>query len=434
MLVLAALLLLQDEPVRTVAPGGERWSAVRIDVSGKVVLRYSAPGAEVNQLAGAGAGSGDFWSGRFGVRLDATVQDGVVGTIELETRSYDDGLNLPLSSDPGEEELVIKQGYIDVPGFLSDKLRLRVGVQRYSVRTRPHDAAFFLDLGEAEGFFSGVSPATGDGAWVADRDVLEATGVRLQWTPYEILTVDAFAHVYAEGGPGSSDEAVYGLSASARVADAMAAWILAVLVSGGPGFEQVWTAGAGWNGYLGEGKPVELWLEVYAQGGETTGAADHAAWAFNAGARWVGEGAWVEVGLEFRSGDEQGADGDNEAFLSYENQNRFLILESAEFGLDVDTNLVLVRGAAGLGPFQVASRPLRIRLDVGHATAAEPFGVAAVDGWGLETDLTVAWDYNESLVFSFQGAWLAGSDVVEALSLDGEDDAWSLLAGANLKF
>lgn len=426
---LLLLLLLQDEPARAVVPAAERWSAVRIDVSGKIDLRYAVPGAEVNQLAGAGAESGNFWSGRFGLRVDATVKDGVVGTIELETRSYDDGLNLPLSSDPGEEELVIKQGFVDVPQFLSDHLRFRVGVQRQTVRTRPHDAAFFLDLGEAESFFSGVS-AAGDGDWIADRDVLEATGLRLQWTPFEILTVDAFAHVYAEGGPGSDDEAVYGLTASARVADAMAVWLLAALVSGGPGFEQVWTVGAGWNGYLGEGKPLELWIEVYVQGGETAPSVDHSAYALNAGARWVGDGVWVEVGGELRSGDDAAADGESEAFLSYENQNRFLIMDSAEFGLDVDTNVVVVRGAVGLDSLTLDGRPLRIRLDVGKFAAAE----GAVDDWGLESDLTVTWDYNESLNLFVQGAWLAGSDVVEALSLDAEDAAGSLLAGANLRF
>ena len=429
MLGLLLSLVLQDEAPRVVAPAAERWSAVRIDVSGRIDLRYVHAGAEVNRMAGAGAQSGNFWSGRFGLRVDATVKDGVVGTIELETRSYDDGLNLPLSSDPGEEELVIKQGFVDVPRFLAETLRLRVGVQRQTVRTRPHDAAFFLDLGEAESFFSGVS-AAGDGAWTADRDVLEATGVRLQWTPYEVLTVDAFAHVYAEGGPSSDDEAIYGFTASARVADAMALWVLAALVSGGPGFEQVWTAGAGWNGYLGEGKPLELWIEAYVQGGETAPGVDHAAYALNAGARWVGDGVWVEVGGELRSGDEQAADGESEAFLSYENQNRFLIMDSEEFGLDVDTNLATLRAAAGVDALKLDGRPLRLRLDVGKFTAAE----GAVDDWGLETDLTVTWDYNESFNLFVQGAWLAGSDVVEATSPDGEDAEGSVLAGANLRF
>src|SRR5262249_52777160 len=153
---------------------------------------------------------------------------------------------------------------------------------------------------------------------------------------------------------------------------------------------------------------LELFAEVYGQWGtlqHAPAAVHKEAYAFNIGARWFvldSHKLWIEAAGSRRSGDRHPGDDHDQAFQSYENVNRFVILESSEFGLDVDTNVTAIRGAVGAGPFDLAGRPLRIQLDVGHFSAVAPIAsVPAARGernWGTEGDLSFAWSYNESFV------------------------------------
>src|SRR5688572_1134817 len=149
--LLAAAALAQDGRVAT---GDERWSAVRLSVSGRVDLHHVVRSSEINEAGGFLSGAPgkapttDAWTGRFSLRVEAEVKDRVLGVIELENRSFDEGFNRPSGSDPEEDELDVKQGYIEVPDFFLDGLRMRIGVQDVAFRNRPHDEPFFLDLGE----------------------------------------------------------------------------------------------------------------------------------------------------------------------------------------------------------------------------------------------------------------------------------------------
>lgn len=432
MLALLAGLLAQ------VTTGEERWSAVRISVSGRIDLHYVVRPSEINEATAFLNGlpgkvpSTDAWSGRFTLRAAAEVKDRVLGVIELENRSFDEGLNLPSASDPETDEVDIKQGYIEVPDFFLDRLRLRVGVQDVVFRNRPHDEPFFLDLGESESFFGGFA-----GTRIAnsvDRDVLEAAGMELQWMPYEILTLRGFAVVYDENGASVDDELVYGLLASGRVAENGAVWLMALMVSGGvPDLGRIWTFGAGYNGYWGEGRWLELFAEAYAQGGSLADNVDKRAYAFNAGARALCGKLWFEAAASLRTGDKRAGDDRDEAFQSYENENRFLALQSAEFGLDVDTNVLLLRAALGAGPFDLDGHALRLRLDIGRFKADEDVAANERD-WGVEADFTAALDWNESLALQVKFAWLGASDLLELFTPKGEDDALMFLAGADLRF
>jgi hypothetical protein len=209
---------------------------------------------------------------------------------------------------------------------------------------------------------------------------------------------------------------------------------MALMVSGGvPDLGRIWTFGAGYNGYWGEGRWLELFAEAYAQGGSLVDNVDKRAFAFNAGARALCGRFWLEGAGSLRSGDKRAGDDRDEAFQSYENENRFLALQSAEFGLDVDTNLFLVRAAAGAGPFDVAGRALRLRLDVGRFEADEDV-VAGERSWGVEADLALNLDWNESLALQVKFVWLGASDLLERFTPKGEDDALMFLSGADLRF
>jgi hypothetical protein len=450
MLGLLVALSFQDPP--TVVPGQEAGSALRIQLSGRIDAHYFYRNGVANEAGGILNGlppevsSTNAWAGRASLRADVWLKDSVSGVLELENRSFDEGANRPFSSEPETDDLDLKQAYIGVGEFLSPTLSLRIGVQGLSWRNRPHGEPFFLDLGESEGFFEGFSAAGGGQIRnTVDRDVREAAGLRLVWTPFDVLTVQTIALVYGEGGSASDDEALYGLAASARLADAGAAWLLLVLASGGdPGLDQIWTLGAGADWYFGEERELELFVEGYLQRGKLAHEPrdlQKEAFAAQAGSRLVLGKVWLEAAGAFRSGNRRLSDSVDEAFQSYENENRFLILESAEFGLDVDTNVRVARGALGVGPFDLAGRPLRIQADLGRFEAVAPLrdgaGAALAQGeddWGIEGDLALTWSYNESLQFRLQAAWLAGSDLLEELSADRKDETRLLVAGADLRF
>lgn len=439
----------QDEG--KVTAGSDRASAVRIELSGRFDVHYFFRSSEVEGAAAALAGlspSGgatDAWAGRFSLRADVTLRDAVSGVLEIENRSFDEGANIFLSSNPEVDAVTIKQGYVEVGEFLSPRLSLRVGVQDVTFRNRPHDEPFFMDLGEVEGFFAGFSGAAGIIRNTVDRDVREAVGVRALWSPTDFASVQAVGVVYGEGDVDSDGETVYVLAANTLLSERTAVWLLGALVSGsGPELEEVLTVGLGADGYVGEGRELELFGEAYVQRGRLTGAVRKAAFAVQAGVRYVGlfePSLWAEGAVEHRSGDRRPGDRTDQAFQSYENQNRFLVLESAEFGLDVDTNVSLVRGALGGSPFSIDGRPVRLRLDVGRFAADAPLRSASgspiavgEDDWGTEADLGASWDLSASLRFWVKGAWLVGSRLLEELTPGRDPDAQVLAFGADLRF
>jgi hypothetical protein len=456
MLIALALVLgvaAQDKPAdaeQGVRTGADPGSAVRILLTGHVDLHYVHRSRQVGLAASAlnfgtppVADNPNFWAGRIGLRADVEVKDLVAGVIELENRSYESGANRPFGADPTDSDVDIRQGYIEAGEFLTAGLNLRIGVQNVTFRNRPHDDPFFMDLAESESFFSGFQPGTPPGVGrssvtnTADRDIQQPAGVRLFYSPVEIMTLQAFWMVVREVGATGDDESVYGVVANSLLGENWASWILFSAVSGGDQrLSTVWTVGAGVDGYVGASKELEVFAEVYGQGGTLTrapAAVHKQAYAFNVGARGNVSDAklWVEAALSRRSGDRRGDNDRDQAFQSYENTNRFLVMESSEFGLDIDTNVTCARMAVGAGPFDVSGRPLRLRADLGRFAAVAPVRSVSKQ-WGVESDLSAVWNYNESFSLSLKGAWLGDSQLLKRLS--GDNHAWIALFGADLKF
>jgi hypothetical protein len=447
MLALATLLLVQAAPAP--GPSPDRPATARVSLSGRIEPRYlyreggiNLAGGLLGGVADPVSGSSNAWTGRFALRLDAEVEDSITGVLELENRSFDEGLNKPLSSEPEDDAINLKLGYIEVRRFLADSLDLRIGVQRLVFQNRPHDEAFFLDLGESEGFFDGFDPVARQMRNSVDRDVREAAGLRLFWAPTEFMTVQAFWALYGEFGGTPKDESVYGVVANSMLSERSSAWLLFTVMSGGdPGLGQVGTLGAGYDGYFGPERELEVFVEGYGQGGtlqEDPSRLRKAAWAGQGGLRGTFGGSWIEAAYSMRSGDRRPGDRRDQAFQSCENENRFLILQSAEFGLDVDGNVQVVRAGAGTGALRISGRPLSLRIDVGRFTAPAavrlPGGVPLrADDWGIETDFRATWTYNSAYQMWLQAAWLAESAVLAELT-GRRDQARAFLFGADLRF
>ncbi len=442
----------QEGPVTT---GGDRSSAVRIQLSGRIDTHYAYRSGSLNETADllngaspAGTSSSDFWSGRASLRADITLKEKATGVLELETRSFDEGQNIPKALEDEAGEVHVEQAYLEFPGFVASKLLVRVGVQDISFRNRPQGEPFFMELGESEGLFSGLGASGEFVRTTADRDVREAVGARARYDFFEVLSAHAFWVVYGEppgGGPSGDDESVAALVLNGKTGDDFAAWLLGALVSGDGEGVRIGTLGLGFDGYPFASRGIELFGEFYHQRGTLADDIRHVskrAWAGEAGARWVC-GKWAaEASYAHRTGDPHPTDGRDGAFQSYENVNRFLILENAEFGLDIDTNHRSPRGAVEAGPFDLGEpvRHLRLRLDVGHFRLDDPArdsgGRVLVssgdDDLGVEIDATVRWAYTDSVLIWIRAAGLFGSDAIEALT--GGDDAAAAVLGADLRF
>jgi hypothetical protein len=455
LLAFSALAVPQEPPPEgKVVTGRDRSSAILIQLSGDFDIHYMSRDGALNEAGRTLNGipgeqpSTNLWAGRMSLRTDVTVKDSVSGVLEIENRSFDRGINHPFSSSTDLPTILIDQAYIHVPDFMIRGFDLRIGIQDLTLRNRPQDEPFFMDLGESESFWAGFTPATGHVRNTVDRDLHQATGVKASYAPNDFMGVEAAAFVYGVNGSTSQDESVYLIAANTLLAEHWAAWILGVVVTGGgPHLREVGTVGAGVDGYLGGSRALELFGEAYVQTGtltDTPRTVRKEAYAFNAGARYLGlvfERLWIEGAISERSGDRSVSGRKDQAFQSYENENRFLILQSAEFGLDVDTNVRVLRGAAGYGPIVVDGRPLRFQLDVGRFSSMVPLfdGTGARFAgsqrqWGVETDLTASWSYNESLSFNVQAGWLADSELLQALTTRGERHSFLAVAGANLRF
>src|SRR5688572_7518744 len=205
--LLAAFLLAQAQQEPPVTTGSDRWSAIRLQVTGHLDLHYMYRSKEINQMGGflngiapAQDGSENFWAGRMSLRTDIEVKDFVTGVLELENRSFENGMNKPFGAVPPDSLLQIKKGYIEIGTFLMPGLNLQSGVQNVVFRNRSQDEPFFMDISESEGFYSGFQPAGNDIVNTVDRTISQPVGIRVFYTPVEIMTLQAFWFVVGEHG------------------------------------------------------------------------------------------------------------------------------------------------------------------------------------------------------------------------------------------
>jgi hypothetical protein len=136
-------------------------------------------------------------------------------------------------------------------------------------------------------------------------------------------------------------------------------------------------------------------------------------------------GPWrAELSAAWRSGDDDPADDHDGTFNSYEGQERFRIVESAEFGLDWDVNVTSLRASLTrrIGDSSEA------RLDAARFRLAED--AAGLDrDLGIEVDATVTVEHSAAVAFWISGAALFGSDLLESATPGGDSETLLITAG-----
>ncbi len=274
------------------------------------------------------------------------------------------------------------------------------------------------------------------------RDGLHPAGLTAR---LEDLTM--FALVMVEGGSAAEDEGLAGAAWSPDLG-AFRPGLIAAILTGGGRARRVGTVGGAlswvsdpWTlsaeAYLQFGRTGRL--DADGDGGQESLLAEGS--ALRISARYAA-GFQAEVMLVWVSGDEEGTDGREGRFLSYENNDATLIVEGNEFGLDIDTNYRSVQISAG---FEAEALGLRLQPRLLAALFAlnekvplppDPaFGVSGrSDDLGLEVDLGLDIPWSESLVFSFAAGFLLGSGVLEEFTADGHDRTFLVTAGLRLRF
>lgn len=421
-------LLLQEGVVTSSEEGPD------IRVSGALDLHYvhTDGGLEEtrNSLNGTPAPADDatFFAGPVSLRLDLYWDRSLTSAIEIANRPINLGANVPFGTNPEGDNVYFTEAWLQARDFPLDKLTLRAGMQPFRFTNRYDDEPFFLDLSRSESAWTGLTPA-GTVA-TADRDTIEPVGLRVWYDAAIFLKVQAFAFTLVEGGGPSLDESVFGLQASAKTSEVLTLKVLATLFSGPLHNSSVWTAGA-----AVAHSPHEDWLisvEAYAQAGKSRRRMEKSAWAANLSVRTAGTSWWGDVGFEYASGDDPG-DPEDDGWQSYENVNRFAVVQSAEFGLDWDTNYLLARAAFEYRWEEVT----KLRLDLGWFRILEEVpGVATADDrqLGVEVDVTIRQEINLSASVYLRTALLFGSEVMEAATADDDDDTWVVFLGADVKF
>jgi alginate export protein len=409
-----------------------------ITLSGSLRLEYLFRDSAIEglraRLNGAAPPGGDdsFITGESRLRLDLNLAERGRLAMELANLPYDGGQDLPLAGG-GAPDILLRQLYADIEGVFHDDLTLRVGAFDYAWRIRPHDEPFLLDLGRSEPFFASSSARFTRAT--ADREIALPGGALLKWHAGDFVEVEALWMTVLEGGPASRDEALGALLANFPLSERSAVFLGALHVAG-PGDGRVTTAGGGIDAYFGPDRELELFGEAWFQSGRLTSGVSKRAWAGRAGARVVA-GDWsTEVSADYVSGDRDPADGRDEGFQSYEGRERFRIVESAEFGLDWDTNLSSMR----LSGVRQLGSGISLRLDVGRFRLPEP----AVDGagaplgigkdLGTEADLTLSAGISKAVEVWATAAALFGSKALEAASPDGDRAAILAALGISVKW
>ncbi len=450
-------------------------------------LNGHVPGGPTGIPGGAADDADDdnFWRSKITMNLDVQLTDKVSAFIQLEnernagTTGNVSDTTYQVGFDNAHVEY--EQAYVKVSEFFSPQFDLQVGVQdlRYVVHERT--GPFMIDLTESESFFHGfglgggkVDPApsagfnsVGNGP--ALRTAMEPVGIKGTWRD-DPWMLDMFWFTNLEGGSPDRDESIGGLNFRYDFQPRSSFQILVAVVSGGAATDkagattltidqhdtQVWTFGGGFN-YMDLGfKGFELYAEVYYQFGsvgENAGGSQIQArgLGFQAGAAYTFEDSpnqpWFEVNYSFRRGDKDASDDRREDFLSYENQDRFIILESDEVGLDIDSN-VMIFSVGGGGQASVLGGTDNLRLfgwlgfartnvDVPQSNTPAgvvPAGIARQDDLGGEFDLKMEWDYNKALMFDAAFAYMFSNDVAKEFTKDREDSASMYTMGAKLRF
>lgn len=448
---------------------------VRVTVSGRLELDGVARGGTLNEASfwtpgGLAATSGadhseTFFSPFFRLRFDVDFSPRVAAVLDLGNRRIDfDSPDPRLQNERVADDrisLLFRQAYIALRAWPIEGIEWNLGFAEIRHDPSGWGQPLFLSSdaespwGELPDSTTPPFPAFSTNTVPQTRrDELQPAGLMGSFTRDCLRASLWLLPAVIEGGQTVNDEALYGLDASMNFGKIAVGAIGALWVGGTDllGFsaqdQEVWTVG-GW--VRGEFGLFDGYVESYRQFGragriDTTGDGQAErlvaeGFALRAGARVRMDAAskpWLAAEFLWISGDESALDDREGRFLSYENNDATPIVEGNEFGLDIDSNYVAVRGSVGISVWRVD-----FRAAVSFFTLLEPmplapdpaFGVSGrSDRLGTEVDFGVRVPWSRAVSLDATLSALLGSEVLEEFTRLRENEAYLLTIGTRLQF
>lgn len=433
-----------------------------------------------------------FFNGPAWVSFYASLQDNVELNLTIRTVPFSDGNGSQANGgtdaiigranwgDDITNGVVMKYAYMRIKELFNPHWSLTIGQQDIIWDVRGKGNAVFMDVAHAESPWGDI-----DRAW--------ATSVRMEEYPvgfkvnynqdsmaFELGIFPVIHEAQTLGGGllpavsrSAAQQAIYYINGVFNIDDqgSKIGGIISLFHGINP-TDNVVTLGV--SGVFVPSKDFELFGDFYyqlgrawSQGRGSMGAAgpyvntgDHSAYMVLLGGRMdiPGDtGVFIELHFLYASGHDMdegaefsGANGfavagvadRSHEFMSYENYDVMVILNSNEWGYDFDNNIMQITGQVGLMVSAGGSMKnnLHFIMKLAYAMAPEEWRMNAAgphpdteeDVYGFEVDLTARWYLNKNASLYWTFAYLGGSGIIEAFSTDEDDFAWTMLLGVNV--
>lgn len=493
--VLAGAVALLAASIPTFAQEGRPVNAsgdVRVTSSGTVVLDQVYRSREITAFtdsisgivsggSAATADSENTFEGHAAVRLDVEWGGGVSFVLEVGTKRIDDD---PVTGgilrwgDGQASAFSLREARILLTDLIPG-LQVELGLSTWKFDVRGQGSSFAFDPRGSQTFERNLgSDGTlnirddaflrlQEAAFVNDHEIVGATisyvvgGIKI-----ELVVIPA----HEERGSLQQDDSTYAFDIwvpfESLGPGSRAGFIVAVHdtptdtfdaatgtpIAGANEHTKVYTVGGGTSLKVLQG------LEVFGEGYFNFGKAGELnnntnvkakGRAFQGGVEWrhtLGNPMpiWFNFTYFYLSGEDSTNPANDEAgkFASFENVNDLMILEDRYFGFDWDSNYTGFKIKGGTKVSVAAENDLDITLIVGITKTSEDLNGPAgttIDKLGNEVDVRLNWSLNKQFQLRFSGAYLFGSDILEAgLTIGGasspEDKAWIWVMGFDLSF
>jgi hypothetical protein len=491
-LAASSAALAQDKPLTT---SPDRPNTVKVIVTGNVVLDYVDRGPEITAFRFSASrnsiptpvppavdtsDSENTFEGEIAVRLHMEMSDKVSVVLEIGTRRYDNDINNTFGAGPigsgGESsaDILLREAHVLLADLITPGLVVQLGVSTWSFDTRgrgnpmafaPRQSQLFTRNIDSYAAADGQEAAVARFGEAGFMDTLDPVGATLTYTRGTVVIDLVLLPAMIEGGTPTDDEAMYAVDIWLKI-DEKGSRVGVILGLNSFTSNGVPAAGNSFNnetamitfGFGADIRMIEglqIWGEFYIQRGDAGQIAaavnedtlDANGRAFQLGLEWrhtVGNPMPIWAGLSYinYSGDsDTTANQDVDRFASYEGMAELMIIESMDFGYDIDTNYNAIKLWAGVALTAASKDDLEISAMVGICKHTEDVTTPSgdEDGLGNEVDLHLKWNLSKQAALRLDLAMLFGSDSLEgamggSAAPDAEDSTMLWVLGADLRF
>lgn len=420
----------QERPVSTCKERQETTTRVMICVDGDIDWVYRSRGvAGAMGLTTNDATNSMEYNISLTVNCDLTEKVNVFARLAVPRDAGSFGPYAALATDG--QALEVWDLYVKLAEFLDPGITLQVGTQNeliFDVRGTGQSLVFNPGRSASPNSTSTTASVVGVGSLTPGNFLQQVAGVSMGMKR-EAFQLTVAYYTITEGGPMSADE--NGLTAylyyDLPTVGKGSRFGVIVSFNGDTGKETSIMTFGGAVSLKDLAMPgLELYLEFYVNSGDAgtagTQTLDAAGSAIHLGGKYVlpnnESASWVELNITILSGDgDTAANTDVDNFLSYESVSDAVILEDPMFGINVNTNMTIIKIMGGMS-FTAgtgAKNNVQLKVVIASATTSEDVnpGVNETDKLGTEIDVKVAYWISKAVAFDAVLGFLTGSDVLE---------------------